>query len=158
MNSGKIPADLSGVAETLLIPLWARAVESRRSDAIVRDTLADALVARIDYDFGKFAGDRTMLAAIAIRTEILDEAARAFLAVHPSATVINLAAGLDTRFTRLDTGTLTWWEVDLPESMALRSRLLPAGPRHHHVAGSVLDPHWIAAIGPTADAPILVII
>ncbi len=42
---------LSGVPQTLLISLYCRAVESRRSDALVKDERAMELVSRIDYDF-----------------------------------------------------------------------------------------------------------
>ena len=46
------------VQETLLIPLWMRAVESRRKDALFHDTVSCSLVERIDYDFRKFSRDR----------------------------------------------------------------------------------------------------
>jgi len=46
--------NLKGVPETLLIPLWARAVESENSDPIVKDNKAVEMMERIDYDFSKF--------------------------------------------------------------------------------------------------------
>ena len=46
---------LSGVSETLLIPLWARAEETKRADGLIRDEFAVQLVEQIDYDFAKFA-------------------------------------------------------------------------------------------------------
>ena len=42
------------VAETLLIPLWMRAEESKRSDALFHDEISCKLVNSIDYDFSKF--------------------------------------------------------------------------------------------------------
>lgn len=45
---------LKGVPETLLVPLYARAVETQRPDAICRDLQAVAMMAKIDYDFSKF--------------------------------------------------------------------------------------------------------
>ena len=45
------------VAETLLIPLYMRAKESRRGgDAILKDKMAETLVESIDYDYSKFDG------------------------------------------------------------------------------------------------------
>ena len=38
------------VAETLLIPLYMRAKESRRKDAILKDKMAEQLIACIEYD------------------------------------------------------------------------------------------------------------
>ena len=42
---------LTGVPETLLIPLYIRAKESRRPDAMLRDDIAVAVVDQLNYDF-----------------------------------------------------------------------------------------------------------
>ncbi len=41
--------------ETLLIPLYARAFESRQADPIFVDEKAQEILARIEYDFAKLA-------------------------------------------------------------------------------------------------------
>ena len=41
-------AKLTGVSETLLIPLWARASETVRSDSIIKDNKAVEMVKKID--------------------------------------------------------------------------------------------------------------
>lgn len=45
------PQNLSDVAETLLMMLYIRAVESQRPDALIKDERAVALVRRMDQDF-----------------------------------------------------------------------------------------------------------
>ena len=52
----------SVVAETLLIPLYMRAKESRRRDAGLHEPGAERLVARIAYDYGKF--DKAWMSAL----------------------------------------------------------------------------------------------
>jgi hypothetical protein len=42
--------NLSGVAETLLITLYIRAIESQRPDALVKDERAEALVRQLDQE------------------------------------------------------------------------------------------------------------
>jgi len=44
---------LSGVAETLLITLYIRAMESQRPDALLKDEKAVALVTQMSYDFAR---------------------------------------------------------------------------------------------------------
>jgi len=146
----QIRTQLEGVEETLLIPLWARAVETRRPDGIVDDPRAVALLEQIDYDFSKFDNDWRAQLAVAVRTEILDQAVSAFLAAHPNGLIINLAAGLDTRFYRLDNGRMLWVDVDLPNSMALRKTFMQETDRHTFVTGSVLEEAWAEAIAPLA--------
>jgi methyltransferase (TIGR00027 family) len=153
-----IHVQLEGVEETLLIPLWARAEETRRPDALVRDPFAVEMVGRIAYDFSKFAGDHASQTGIAIRSAVLDDAAHAFLAAHPGAVVLNLAAGLDTRFSRVGAAAGRWYEVDLPNVMKLRRQLFEETDRHRFVAGSVLEPGWLEAVEAPAGTPVLVIV
>lgn len=158
-TAGTVKIELQGVEETMLIPLWGRARETRRADALFRDPRAVEMVEAIDYDFARFERydlARMLEPVIAVRTELLDRAVAAFLARHPDATVINLGAGLDTRFFRLDNGRVTWFEVDLPRSMALRKRLIPEGDRHPYVTGSVLETDWLDAIG-QPKGPVLIV-
>ncbi len=142
--SDKYPTDqLDGVPETMLIPLYARAVETARPDAIIQDPHAVAMMARIDYDFSKFDDAPLSALGVAIRTEILDDWTRHYLAAHPDAVVVNLGAGLDTRFFRVDDGRVRWYELDLPQSIALRRRFLQDSPRHTMLAASALDFGWM---------------
>lgn len=157
-DAAKLHVDLQGVEETLLIPLLARARETRRWNGIVRDARAVEVVDRLDYDFSKLALTAATQASVAVRTDILDEATRAFLARHPDALVINLAAGLDTRFYRVDNGRLSWVDVDLPEAMAIRRQVFTDTDRHRYLAGSVLEDAWCAQIERSAGQAVLIVI
>jgi O-methyltransferase involved in polyketide biosynthesis len=42
--------NLSGVAETLLLPLYIRAMESQRPDALIKDDKAVALIKKLNPD------------------------------------------------------------------------------------------------------------
>lgn len=137
---------LSGVAETLLIPLWARAEESLRPDGMVRDVWALRLRDRLDYDFSRMAGAWKTQLGIAIRTWVLDREVTAYLARHPEGTVVTLGCGLDGRSLRLDNGAASWIDLDLPDVADFRRTLLPSGERHRLVGMSVLDPAWLDLI------------
>lgn len=154
--TGKIPTDrLTGVPETMLIPLYGRAAETNRADGIIRDPAAVAMMARIDYDFTRFADSHATNTGIAVRTEIFDELAADFIARHPACVVVNLGAGLDTRFSRLDNGRIDWHELDLPEAMAVRQQLIAPGERHHYITASALDFSWIDRVD--TGRPVLII-
>ena len=89
---------LSGVPETMLQTLYARAKETCTRGAI-RDEKATALVERIDYDFAR--EHAAMHSGVIARTIVLDRLVEGFLAQHQSAAVVNLACGLDTRCYRM---------------------------------------------------------
>jgi O-methyltransferase involved in polyketide biosynthesis len=148
--------NLTGVPETLLIPLWAKAAETRRDRPIFRDELAVAMIERIDYDFSRFAKGWRSQIGIVVRTELLDRATLAFVAEHPDALVINIGCGLDTRFSRVDNGRIAWYELDLPEVIAIRRRFFTESDRYRMIAGSVLEEGWLAEIA-VSGRPVLII-
>ena len=150
----KVRITLSGVPETLLIPLHCRAVESQRSDAMVKDDRAVELVNRIDYDFAGIRYPAADVLFTILRVRQFDRRARAFLAAHPGGTVVSIGCGLDTRFDRVDDGLVTWYDLDLPEVIALRRELLAETPRCRSLACSALDPAWMDAVG-AAPSPYL---
>lgn len=141
--------DLSKVAETLLIPLYIRAIESQRADALLKDEKAVALVRQMEYDPSRILAkieEETRVAAV-LRSREFDRYARDFLARHSEAVVVHIGCGLDTRFDRVDNGEVEWYDLDLPEVIALRRKLIgDEGERHHFLACSVLDSTWVDAV------------
>ncbi len=55
------PVDLGSVQETMLIPLYGRALETARRRPIVRDSKAAEIVDGLDYDWVKFRRARGSL-------------------------------------------------------------------------------------------------
>ena len=152
MNAEKIT--LSGVPETMLQTLYARAKESRTRGAI-RDQKAEELVSRLDYDFTLADRDKAMHSGVIARTIVLDRLVGDFLQTHPGAVVVNIACGLDTRCYRM-TGYARWYNLDLPETMAVRARLLPENGVITQLACSAMDA-WGGQIE-EHNAPVLIII
>ena len=58
MNTKILPSKITGISATLLIPLWAKAVEYGRSDALLQDVEAVRMLQMLDYDFNKFSNAR----------------------------------------------------------------------------------------------------
>jgi O-methyltransferase involved in polyketide biosynthesis len=139
---------LTGAQETMLATLYGRALDSRSYDSVLNDTAAADAVQRIDYDFRKTRIKGTSAVAVAIRAKVFDTWTSEFLAEHPSATVLHLACGLDTRVHRLTpSASVRWFDVDLPEVMELRSRLLPKpSADYREIKASVTDPEWLSGV------------
>ena len=114
---------LSGVPETMLQTVYARAKESRGRGAI-RDKKAEELIGRLDYDFSLADRDAAMHSGVIARTIVLDRLVKEWLAKHAGGIVVNIACGLDTRCYRMS-GYTHWYNLDLPETMDLRKKLLP---------------------------------
>jgi O-methyltransferase involved in polyketide biosynthesis len=148
--TGEVPlpiSNLQGVARTLLVPLACRAIESIRPDAILHDRRAvelyNALGGSRDFLLGMSEPDRLFTV---MRMRQFDTFARSFLARNPGTLVVDIGCGLDTRFHRLDDGTLTWLGVDLPEVIHLRRQWLPDRPRSTTIARSMFELSWLAEV------------
>jgi O-methyltransferase involved in polyketide biosynthesis len=135
---------LNAVEETLLIPLWHRAQVSIKYPSLFRDPKAVDLVEAIDYDFSvidaRFSPEFRLTGAA--RARQCDNAIQVYIVDHPRASVINLGAGLDTTFYRVDNGLIEWYDLDLPNVIAVRKQLIPETDRMHFIAKSLLDMSW----------------
>ena len=148
--------NLNDVSETLLITLYARALESRRSDALIKDDKAAAIVKDINYDFTRARMQAHDEAAIILRLREVDRFTHEFLARHPNAVVVHFGCGLDTRFERVDNGRVEWYDLDLPHVIKLRHELMGEDfGRYHLIAGSAFDNDWFDTVGVHASRPFL---
>ena len=147
--------DLGDVQETLLIPLYFRAVESAKDESLFCDEVARDILPKLNYDFSGFDKAWALRNDVVVRTLIFDELVTEFIARHPNARVINLGAGLDARFWRLDNGQVDWYDLDMPDSIELRRRFLEPGERNHVIAKSMFDTSWFDDVGD--EGPTLVV-
>jgi len=151
--------DLSGVAETLLFPLYIRAMESQRPDALLKDDKAVALVRQMNYDSSwitQMKVDEEDKVALVLRNREFDRYARDFLARCPEAVVVHIGCGLDSRFERVDNGQVEWYDLDLPEVIELRRKFIGnEGARYHLLSCSVLDGAWLDTVSVHRQRPFL---
>ena len=157
MNEITDTQKLTGVPETLLVALYLRAAETQRTDGIIRDEKAVEMIQSIEYDFARFNKAWASQVGVAVRTEILDEATTAFIRQHPDATVVNMGAGLCTRFNRVDNGSIIWYELDLLEAIEMRRRFFTETDRYRFIEGSITDFGWMEQIQGAGDSPVLFI-
>ncbi|MGY6023502.1 class I SAM-dependent methyltransferase [Streptomyces spinosirectus] len=144
-NDGKHPVELGSVQETLFIPLAARARETVKKRPLLRDPKAVEMIRDIDYPAEKY-GPGPGSSITVLRTAIVDSWVRAFLAEHPAGTVVEIGTGLNTRFERVDNGTVHWVDLDLPDTIALRRKFFTDTERRRMVAASVLDEGWLSTV------------
>jgi O-methyltransferase involved in polyketide biosynthesis len=146
--SKKVPIKLRSVQETLLLPLWGRAVETRKRKPLLVDTTAMEIIDTIDYDFTTIATNISLITQLAwiARSLHVDRVVREFLERHPRGTIVNIGCGLDTTYERVDNGSLLWYDLDLPDVIALRRQFVTDGERRRHIASSFLDDAWFAEV------------
>lgn len=156
MTTERVHVDLSGAPQTMLATLYAKALDADFETPLLDDRYAKQIVERIDYDWKQTTITARRAPSVTTRAAHFDIWARQFLAVHPSALVLHLGCGLDSRFFRLQPAAgVDWYDIDYPDVIALREQLLPTRDNNHLVAASVTDQAWLAAI--PDDRPVLMI-
>ncbi len=146
---------LTEAQSTLLMPLWARAMENRREQPLLVDHKAVEMVESLDFDFDQFIAKKVPQADYCIRATVIDQLVNEFLAEHESCTVVEFGVGLDTRFDRLDNGSVTWIELDLPHVIDLRERFFESTERRHLLRGSLADSQWIDEVQSLVRGPVM---
>ena len=135
---------LGAVQETLFIPLLARARAAQRRHPLLRDPKAVQIAGSVQVDakYGRGAGGWVTV----LRTVLMDAWVRDFLARNPAGTVVEIGAGLNSRFERVDNGQVHWIDLDLPDSIELRRRFFADSGRRRMVAASVTSEEWLPIV------------
>lgn len=156
----KYHIEKNSVQETLIVPLYGRALCTRRFPGLFSDPLAEELLERIDYDFSRLERQSESVMQVfgalevAMRQSDLAWEVRDYLARHPRATVVNLGCGLDQTGRVCDNGAFRIYNIDLPEVIAVREQLIPAGEREQNLSADLNDLAWCDAIRTDADGAV----
>jgi O-methyltransferase involved in polyketide biosynthesis len=145
---------LTGEQETLVIPLYAKALDYRSPHPILNDATADEIVRQIDYDFEKHPSPAVRL--LAVRARQYDEWAREFLSQHPEAVMLNLGCGLDARVLRIrPPPSVRWIDLDFPEVIQFRRNFFSDHAGYEMRSASLTQSEWLRDV--PKDRPVMAI-
>ncbi|MBR1469315.1 MAG: class I SAM-dependent methyltransferase [Prevotella sp.] len=140
--------NLQGIADTLYIPLVARISVSKQFPDFFCDEKALSLESSIPEKWKHImeaAKEYENMAAVA-RYFNFDDMTRKFMAAHERCNIVNLGAGLDTGFHRLQPTKAVFYEVDLPEVIDVRRKVLGEHDGEVLLGGDMFDLSWATAI------------
>ena len=148
----KYHIEANSIQETLVIPLFGRLVCSERFPQLFSDPEAKRICDSLDYDFSgkrkKMESPAGLFGALEVAQRQYDLRCevKAYLEGHPKAAVVNLGCGLDDTFSKADNGLCRGFNLDFPDVIAVRCKLLPAGERERNIACDINDFSWMDAI------------
>ncbi len=152
---------ISNISETLLIPLYSRAIESKTENPIIVDKKAIEITNKLNKIFEKSKSllyqnlargkprkrnSKKLNVALALRTRKFDRYCYSFLKENPNGTIVELGCGLSTRCSRITNNTVTWYDLDFPEIIRIRKEFFNNSEKYHFIASSVLDFKWMEQI------------
>lgn len=164
----KTNLDWGNVSDTLLIPLYCRAKETRQKNPIVSDPKAVEIMDRLkpllsgsDRPIHKIISKEKynpkLVVSMALRTRYFDRQVKLFAEKYPDCTIINLGCGFDSRFLRVDNGKMIWFDLDLPEVIQLKKGYFDETDRYTMLGCSVLDEVWIEKVLPHINGKVMIL-
>jgi len=162
--------NISPVSRTAILTLIARVVASEKENATYNDPMAVHCLERLtsivsEEDRRWITREKRIYGGIqahhaiagARRAKVFDDAANRFVADNPQCTVINLACGFDTRFWRIANENCRYVEIDLPEVVALKEKILKDQLGYELIGCSVLDASWIDRVTANGNSRFLLL-
>lgn len=140
--------------ETLFIPLLAKATLSKQG--LFNDPYAEEVISQLDDGWSRLKIPRKTQVMLALRALIMDEFTRDFIASKDNCVVLHLGCGLDGRFWRMASRSVQWFDLDFPEVINLKKRLLPQVEGLQYIASSVMDLQWLNQLPDTMEETLVI--
>ena len=142
----KFKVEQGTVQETLMMPLYGRVYCEEHFPSTFPNKAAKETAARVDYDFNKVKSSELNMVTWGVRARMLQDAAKGYLTEHPRAAIINLGCGLDLSFEEVDNGACKFINMDLPDVIAAREKIVKCREREYNFAGDLMDFSWMERI------------
>lgn len=147
---------LNGVEDTLYIPLAARIYASEKFPEFFYDEKALSLKQYIPTDSIENNTTEYFYMASVCRQQTIDRKIRGFLKENNRSNVVFLGAGLETAYNRLGNAESDFFQVDLPNVMDIRKKVLGNEDNEKLISGDMFTLDWIKEIDTSQPTMIVV--
>ena len=135
-----------GVEDTLYIPLTARIYASKKFPEFFYDEKALSLEKYIPAnDIDENTTEYFYMASVC-RQYTIDQKIKKFLEKNGLCNVVFLGAGLETSFNRIGNDKANFYQVDLPNVIDIREKVLGNAINEKLISGDMFTLHWIKGI------------
>lgn len=157
---------LPDVAETGMLTFYCHVIESQIPNPILRDEKAVEISRQLNPLFANSSSrllrslakgkvKKELVVHINLRARRYDEYVKSFLLENPDGILVNIGCGMDSRFQRIDNGTLTCFDLDLPEVIEFKRQFYRESERYHLIAASVFEDAWMDQVAKIGRRPVL---
>ena len=137
---------LNGVEDTLYIPLVARIYVSENFPEFFYDEKALSLKAYIPANLIEKNASEYFHMASVCRQDVIDKKIIKFLEENENCNVVFLGAGLETAYNRINNKTANFYQVDLPDVIEIRKKVLGNAENEKLISGDMFNLEWIKEI------------
>jgi len=145
---------MNNVNKTLYIPLYGKSYVSKKG-VFLDDKKAEEIWEQEGFALKGKSKSKWLAYYMGIRSAVFDEWTKAQLSDSPSAVVLHIGCGMDSRVLRVDAKTHTWYDVDFPDVITERERYYIQTESYQMRAGDIRTDEWLHAI-PRAEHAVII--
>jgi len=146
--------NINDISETLLIPLYARAIESKSKNPIIFDRKAINITDNLNQFFIKSESElhkklrkgklrKKLPESLSLRTRKFDQYVLDFIKSKKNPIIVELGCGLSTRYDRIIKKNIRFYDLDLPDVIEIRKSFFQEKDNYRFISSSVLDFKWM---------------
>ena len=137
---------LDGVEDTLYIPLIARIYASKKFSNFFYDEKALSIEKYIPNNRISNNSSEYFYMASVCRQYVIDQKIEKFIQKHFNVNIVFLGAGLETAYYRINNESAVFYQVDLPNVIEIRKKILGNGKNEKLISGDMFKLDWIKEI------------
>lgn len=147
--------DQVGVNRTLYIPLYGKALVSRKG-LLLRDPKAEEIWDREGFPLGGKAASKWLAYYMGMRAGVFDQWTARRLGEDEAAVVLHIGCGMDARALRVEHPGHRWYDVDFPQVIRERRRYFTENGDYQLLSGDAREESWLEAI-PERESAVVVL-
>ena len=136
---------MNNVNKTLYIPLYGKAYVSRKG-IILRDPKAGEIWAREGFPLKGKSKSKWLAYYMGMRAAVFDRWLGGALEADPSAVVLHIGCGMDSRCLRVGTRGRRWFDLDFPEVISERKRYYSESVEYKMLPADLRSGDWLSQI------------
>ena len=145
---------MNNVNKTLYIPLYGKAFVSKRG-IILKDKSAETIWEKEGFSLRGKSKSKWLSYYMAMRSRVYDEWVACQIKKDPSAVVLHIGCGMDSRILRVDAKSNLWYDVDFPEVIEERRKYFSESDLYHMCSFDMRQDGWKKEIRSASHAIII---
>lgn len=141
---------MNNVNKTLYIPLYGKAYVSHKG-IILQDPKAEEIWAAEEFPLKGKSRSKWLAYYMGMRAAVFDRWLKAQMETDPSAVILHIGCGMDSRCERVGSRGHLWFDVDFPDVIAERKRYYSENAQYRMLDADIRSAGWLSRI-PSGNA------
>lgn len=152
--SGEKEMELQDVSKTLYIPLYGKALVSKKN-IILSDPTAEHIWSKEGFALTGKARSKWLAYYMGMRSAVFDRWLAEEMRNDPQAVILHIGCGMDSRIDRVGADGHLWFDVDFPDVITERRKYFTENDCYHMVCSDARNTEWLGQIPSGRNAVVI---